>query len=610
MMYTVCPKCTLALAVAAADLRAGQGYVRCGRCTNVFNALLNLRDETDTSPGLPLDDSATASFTPEPAPLAGEDRRASLRAPSPAPQPELDLDLSPPAMPAPPSDPEPAPAQAYAADAAPAATAVPGPADVLDLEVPDTGIEVGELDLTVPDPATDEPALDLVVESASADEPDLDIVFDPAEEHDFFVRPAPRLAEPPGPAPGEARILIEAPVDVAEDPPPPPPAPAAPSVAIFPDIARAPAANAAPPAPARQPAPPAPPAPPAAAAAAAPVEPPVAPPPRPARTSLPPQGLTPLSATPRSAPLSNKGLTPLHATASALKLEAGSDSDEFRGTGTYETIVLQGDSILQTQEELPEREFDERIAAVAQQLGAEGQGPAGRAPPAKAPSQDAPTASGSWPLLEQPEGDEPTFDNARAEALAADIAAAVAGLGPTEQQRQPRWLAAAAVVLALLLGLQAVHHWRNRLATLPALNGPLTRSYAALGETLAPEWDLAAYDLRLLGASADPADTRVIHVRLSLASHAAVAQALPLVRLRLIDRYGRPLSAGDLQPAQYLPPDQPRPAFLRPDQRIDSDVRVLDPTQQASSFELDVCLPRAGGGLHCASDVPFAGGHS
>jgi predicted Zn finger-like uncharacterized protein len=553
MMYTVCPKCTLALAVAAADLRAGQGYVRCGRCTNVFNALLNLRDETDTSPGLPLDDSATASFTPEPAPLAGEDRRASLRAPSPAPQPELDLDLSPPAMPVPASDPEPAPAGAYATDAAPAAISVYEPAVVLDLEVPDTGIEVGELDLTVPDPATDEPALDLIVESASADEPDLDIVFDPAEEHGFVDQPEPPAAPPAPPAPPVA----------AAPPAAPPPA----------DV-------------------------------------PAAPPPRPARTVLPPQGLTPLSATPRGAPLPNKGLTPLHATASALNLEAGSENDEFRGTGTYETIVLQGDSILQTQEELPEREFDERIAAVAQQLGAEGQGQAGRAPPAKAPSQDAPTASGSWPLLEQPEGDEPTFDNARAEALAADIAAAVAGLGPTVQQRQPRWLAAAAVVLALLLGLQAVHHWRNRLATLPALNGPLTRAYAALGETLAPEWDLAAYDLRLLGASADPADTRVIHVRLSLASHAAVAQALPLVRLRLIDRYGRPLGAGDLQPAQYLPPGQPRPAFLRPDQRIDSDVRVLDPTQQASSFELDVCLPRAGGGLHCASDVPFAGGHS
>src|SRR5580700_8706942 len=44
-MFTVCPKCMLTLAVTANDLRMGQGYVRCGRCANVFNALLALSEE-------------------------------------------------------------------------------------------------------------------------------------------------------------------------------------------------------------------------------------------------------------------------------------------------------------------------------------------------------------------------------------------------------------------------------------------------------------------------------------------------------------------------------------------------------------------------------------
>src|SRR5689334_13707982 len=43
-MFTVCPKCTLTLVVTTVDLRAGQGYVRCGRCANVFNALIALRE--------------------------------------------------------------------------------------------------------------------------------------------------------------------------------------------------------------------------------------------------------------------------------------------------------------------------------------------------------------------------------------------------------------------------------------------------------------------------------------------------------------------------------------------------------------------------------------
>jgi predicted Zn finger-like uncharacterized protein len=44
-MFTVCPKCALTLVVTAADLRIAQGYVRCGRCLNVFNALARLSEE-------------------------------------------------------------------------------------------------------------------------------------------------------------------------------------------------------------------------------------------------------------------------------------------------------------------------------------------------------------------------------------------------------------------------------------------------------------------------------------------------------------------------------------------------------------------------------------
>jgi predicted Zn finger-like uncharacterized protein len=44
-MFTVCPKCALTLIVTAQDLRVAQGYVRCGRCSNVFNAIVGLTDD-------------------------------------------------------------------------------------------------------------------------------------------------------------------------------------------------------------------------------------------------------------------------------------------------------------------------------------------------------------------------------------------------------------------------------------------------------------------------------------------------------------------------------------------------------------------------------------
>jgi predicted Zn finger-like uncharacterized protein len=69
-MFTICPKCALTLVVTAEDLRVAQGYVRCGRCSSVFNALARLTEEGQTS-----EESAetappppAASQTPPPAP--------------------------------------------------------------------------------------------------------------------------------------------------------------------------------------------------------------------------------------------------------------------------------------------------------------------------------------------------------------------------------------------------------------------------------------------------------------------------------------------------------------------------------------------------------------
>ena len=63
-MFTVCPKCALTLVVTAADLRVAQGYVRCGRCSNVFNALARLSEDKGAS---------AAAQTPGTAPAAPTD---------------------------------------------------------------------------------------------------------------------------------------------------------------------------------------------------------------------------------------------------------------------------------------------------------------------------------------------------------------------------------------------------------------------------------------------------------------------------------------------------------------------------------------------------------
>jgi len=67
-MFTVCPKCALTLVVTAADLRVAQGYVRCGRCSSVFNALARLSDERTAGTEAPATPPAEDAPAPAPAP--------------------------------------------------------------------------------------------------------------------------------------------------------------------------------------------------------------------------------------------------------------------------------------------------------------------------------------------------------------------------------------------------------------------------------------------------------------------------------------------------------------------------------------------------------------
>jgi predicted Zn finger-like uncharacterized protein len=92
-MFTICPKCALTLLVTAEDLRVAQGYVRCGRCSSVFNALARLTEERQELGGPPESAPAQPSVEESPAPTppppasARARARASDAAPSPSPPP-------------------------------------------------------------------------------------------------------------------------------------------------------------------------------------------------------------------------------------------------------------------------------------------------------------------------------------------------------------------------------------------------------------------------------------------------------------------------------------------------------------------------------------------
>jgi len=120
---------------------------------------------------------------------------------------------------------------------------------------------------------------------------------------------------------------------------------------------------------------------------------------------------------------------------------------------------------------------------------------------------------------------------------------------------------------------------------------------------LVPQWDLRAYDVRQLGASADSAGSGVITLRASIKNAGPKAQPLPLLRVTLQDRFGNRIAARDVAPRFYVPHSIPDSSYLAGGQRIDAEIGFVDPGTNAVGFEIDACLPATGGGITCANDL-------
>jgi len=488
-MFTVCPKCALTLVVTAADLRVAQGYVRCGRCSNVFNALARLSDERQAAAG--------AADTPAPEPEA-------------AAAPEQHADISP-------------------------------------LEEALAGREEG----AAPElpPTADEPVSEDALE------------FDP-ESTDVgavFVQPPPNpkwtaatgsfkamRAASQGPTPKESTTSEsgDGQLDVEID------------AAFLAEMLResVPEEAKGPPSEPLAPEP-------------APREPPHAAPPPQHRTApsrAPPVPVQPpMGAKPESTP--ERG----QAAARAATRRAAPPGANPRPAARHVAPHAR-----------PPVEANARPPP-----------PAARVPETPAPEEPAPEA----------------VEEVTAATLDLDSAETTTPEKPANRFRLAReypqiWSAGAALALVILT-VQIVNHYRDELAASPSFGRPLTAFYASLGVQLAPRWDLRAYDVRQLGAAADPAGSGLITVRATIKNAGSRAQPLPLLRVTLQDRFGNRIAARDVAPRFYVPRTMPESSFLAGGQRIDAEMGFVDPGANAVGFEIDACLPASGGGITCANDL-------
>ena len=159
------------------------------------------------------------------------------------------------------------------------------------------------------------------------------------------------------------------------------------------------------------------------------------------------------------------------------------------------------------------------------------------------------------------------------------------------------------IPLALLLVLQAVHHYRSELARHPRLGAPLMSVYEALGLKLTPDWNLHAYGVKQWGVVIDPAAPGTLKVRASITNGAKFSQPYPLLKLVLEDRWGDQVRAREFEPEEYLDPGVAADRLLAPAQQTNATISIVDPGPDAEGFRFDVCL-RGKAGPVCAAEVP------
>lgn len=171
---------------------------------------------------------------------------------------------------------------------------------------------------------------------------------------------------------------------------------------------------------------------------------------------------------------------------------------------------------------------------------------------------------------------------------------------PEEPRRRTGAWAGLSFVLLLALGIQAIHHYRQELVRHPRFGPALLQVYAAAGLPLAPNWDVTGYEVQQWGVAADPNAEGTLRLRASIMNRAGFAQPYPLIKLTLEDRWGEQVGAREFEPHEYLGPGSAADRLLAPNQRVNIDIGIVDPGEDAVGFHVDACLHTADGS-DCAS---------
>ena len=178
-----------------------------------------------------------------------------------------------------------------------------------------------------------------------------------------------------------------------------------------------------------------------------------------------------------------------------------------------------------------------------------------------------------------------------------DIAAPAEAATPSRRLRGAG--IAAAVGLALLLGLQLIHANRATLATWPVFETTLGPVYGALGNPVTPAWDVRGWRFESTTGSTDNADQRLT-INSRIANKSAQALPYPLVYVSLTDRFEEIVGSRILRPDEYLAGNVSSRRPVAPGADFNAVIAIDSPAAEATGFKLNVCYRTGAQQLRCA----------
>ena len=211
-----------------------------------------------------------------------------------------------------------------------------------------------------------------------------------------------------------------------------------------------------------------------------------------------------------------------------------------------------------------------------------------------------PAVDPSAPRAELP---TPTIDEALPRAplgfeLPTGASPLLTQAGRPRPKRGP-WLAACAALVVTLVA-QVVHANREPLTRDPALGPTVVGAYRALHLPIAEPTDLGKLAVQRADVTSHPVYRDVLYITATVTNEAAFPQPLPLLRVRLDDRWGEPVGVRIFRPEEYLRRAEPS-ARAEPGRAYGIALEVVDPGNEAVGYALTPCLPQ-GDALVCLGD--------